>query len=145
MRRALAILLVAVLAFAPCSSMGVSQLLASHHSTSIDLLEVASGHSEVGDNHSHDRTADRNGDQHHNGSSDCLIACDQGIAQVGASDGHLKVVAARTSISVAYIALLASDDRYAVPKSGNGTAHMQFLRTTVDSMTILDRTTRLRI
>ena len=145
MRRALAILLMTVLALAPCSSMGVSQLLESHYSTSTDLSEIASGPSDIGDNHSHDRIAGHNDDQHHNNSSDCLIACDQAIAQIGVSDDHLKVVAIHTSLSIAYLALLASDDRHAVPKSGSGIAHVRPLRTTTDSMSVLDRTTRLRI
>ena len=145
MRRALAILLMTVLALAPCSSMGVSRLLESHHSTSTGLPKIASGHSDVGDNHSHERTAGHNDDQHHNNSSDCLIACDQGIAQIGASDDHLKVVVTRASISIAYFALLALDDRHAVPNYGNGIFHVQPLQTTMDSMSVLDRTARLRI
>jgi hypothetical protein len=142
MRKALAILLIAVLVIVPCAGMNASQALASNQS--VAGAHVDHGHSDSAQAHARVQTDATPSDSHHSDPKDCVTDCDSTVAQVAKPEDLGNVVVAFVSISIAYFVQLASE--YLIPPSVlvSGSPPWASAADMVQSMSVLDRTTRLR-
>ena len=143
MRKALAFLLMAVLAIVPCAGMNASQALASDQNPT--AAHVDNGHIDNGQPHAHGQK-DGTYDQGHDGDpTDCFLKCDSTAAQTTKSEELNTVVSTFVIVTVAYYVELASGHfAAAVPGFANEPPPWSSIASIMQPMTVLDRTTRLR-